>query len=269
MAWNPTFIDLIRFRNLNYEALETRIDQQYAAREEFLKRNGLYDNTLEEYMENYRSVFDEDNEEEQNKKTELEKLKNGINLSNSSKEMVEQVLKRLEQLNGKMGQIKFKTTVDNIRERIQTYNNLIVRLPANPDTNKFTLKSKHIWQDWKEFVDRSLAWLVEEGLRERREDETEEQYAKRQRLYVLYEPTSELTSTFQRQEKKFVGFGTDKKEYQFVEHYVDEGTKVPLVDYSYCMEKIDETTYKARQNDDGTYVGDRWDAWQESDFENS
>ena len=183
MAWNPTFIDLIRFRNLNYEALETRIDQQYATRKEFLERNGLYDNRLEQYMENYRSAFDEDNEDDQNKKTELEKLKNGINLSNSTKEMVEQVLNRLEQLNGKLGQINFETTVDNIRERIQTYNNLIVRLPANPDTNKFTFRSGHIWMDWKEFVDRSLDWLVANGLRTERlrdEDgnviETEEQY---------------------------------------------------------------------------------------------
>ena len=58
-----------------------------------------------------------------------------------------------------------------------------MRLPADPDTNKFTFRSGHIWMDWKEFVDRSLDWLVANGLRtERLKDEdgnvieTEEQY---------------------------------------------------------------------------------------------
>lgn len=123
-------------------------------------------------------------------------------------------------------------------------------------------------------MDRSLKWLVDNGLRERRKDkdtgeyvETEEEYSKRPRLYVLYEPSSDYTSTLAKVEKKFTGIGTDGHEYQFVEHYIDEGTKVPLIDYSYCMKKIDETYYVAIKNDDGTYVGDRWEAWQESDFD--
>ncbi len=144
--------------------------------------------------------------------------------------------------------IPWETTVDIIRERIQTFNNLIVRLPADPTTNKFTLRSKHIWQDWKEFVDGSLEWLVKEG-----------------KLYVLHEPSSEFTSTFGNQ-KLFDGVGTDGKEYQFVEHYVDEGTKTPLIDYSYCMDKVSETKYVAKKDEKGNYIGDRWEAWNESDF---
>lgn len=197
---------------------------------------------------------------------------NAIGLSDTVKGQITTTLDYLEQAKGYVDEISFETTVDEIRERIQTYNNLIVRLPANPETNKFVLKSKHIWQDWKAFVDKSLAWLVAEGLRGRKTNdkgeyiETEEEYANRPRLYVLYDPTADLTSQFGNQ-KTFTCTATDGREYQFVEHYVDEGTKEPLVDYSYCIEKVDEITYKAKQNDDGTWIGDRWDAWSESDFE--
>lgn len=110
-----------------------------------------------------------------------------------------------------------------------------MRLPANPKTNKFVLKSKHIWQDWKAFVDKSLAWLVAEG--------------------ILYKS------------EQFTCTATDETFYPFYEYYVDEAKTTPLIDYSYCTEKVNDTTYRAKQNDDGTWIGDRWDAWSESDFE--
>ena len=278
IMWTPTFVDLIRFRYINYEALEAKIDEQYGERYGFLGKNAFVDKNLEDYIFLYRNNFDINNEneeiakEEQNAKIRQTERLNAIGLSDTVKGQITTTLDYLEQAKGYIDEISFETTVDEIRERIQTYNNLVVRLPANSKTNKFVLKSKHIWQDWKAFVDKSLAWLVAEGLRERKTNdkgeyiETEEEYANRPRLYALYDPAADLTSQFGNQ-KTFTCTATDGREYQFVEHYVDEGTKEPLIDYSYCTEKVDEITYKAKQNDDGTWIGDRWDAWSESDFE--
>lgn len=64
-------------------------------------------------------------------------------------------------------------------------------------------------------------------------------------MYVLYEPNPDGSPDLTRR-KQFTATGTDGKTYKFVEFYVDEGTKEPLVDYSYCMDKVDEVTYKAK-----------------------
>ena len=52
-------------------------------------------------------------------------------------------------------------TVDILRERITTLNNLIVRLPVDSKHNR--LASKHIFQDWKEFVDGAANYLKDKG----------------------------------------------------------------------------------------------------------
>lgn len=49
-------------------------------------------------------------------------------------------------------------TVEELRIRIQTFNNLIVRLPVNTKHNK--MASKHIFKDWKAFVDGAVDYLV-------------------------------------------------------------------------------------------------------------
>ena len=256
----PTSIDLIRFRMLDYEAMFKGLDDQFNARREFLRslvgRKDV-DKDLERTMHGFK-FWDENleicifNWEERKTNSYVMVAYNSLSMTKSERQDLSEKLNALEETMLELkdaGAISWETTVDIIRERIQTFNNLIVRLPADPTTNKFTLRSKHIWQDWKEFVDGSLDWLVKEG-----------------KLYVLHEPTSEFASTFQEQEKLFVGWGTDGKDYRFLEHYVDAGTKIPLIDYSYCMEKISETEYRAKKDDKGNYIGDRWEAWSESDF---
>ena len=52
-------------------------------------------------------------------------------------------------------------TVDMLRNRITTFNNLIVRLPVSSKHN--CLASKRIFQDWKAFVDGAVDYLIERG----------------------------------------------------------------------------------------------------------
>lgn len=45
--------------------------------------------------------------------------------------------------------------MDELRERLTTLNNLIVRLPITTYHNK--LASRHIFKDWKRFVDGAIS----------------------------------------------------------------------------------------------------------------
>lgn len=96
-----------------------------------------------------------------------------------------------------------KEFIDMLRERITTFNNLIVRLPTDTYHNRVT--SRHIFLDWKEFVDHSLQWLVGKGA---------------------------LITTPQ------TGRSTDGTDYPYTEYYtVENGIHVPLIDYSYCQDE--------------------------------
>ena len=128
-------------------------------------------------------------------------------------------------------------TVEEIKDAIETYNTLIVRLPIDTYHNK--LASRHIFLDWKTFVDTSLDKLVEKGMLTKSEDEKH-------------------------------GYGSDQtpgidNPYSYTEYYYtnEDGNEVPLVDYSYLYDKdgnqiLDEETRKP--------IGDRWDYWTEGDF---
>lgn len=111
--------------------------------------------------------------------TMTEVVKNALNMTLSS-------LRTLESVDDYY-RISYETTVDEIRERIQTFNNLIVRLPTTTYTNR--LISLHIFQDWKNFVNRSLELLVDKG--------------------QLFKKDGEL------------GVGTDGIEHEYTEYYVD------------------------------------------------
>lgn len=61
-------------------------------------------------------------------------------------------------------------TVDELRSRIETFNNLIVRLPPDPDnpemmkdSYRYNVTSKHIFLDWKTFVDNTVKKMVWRG----------------------------------------------------------------------------------------------------------
>lgn len=85
MVQNPTFIDLIRFRYINYEALEAKIDEQYNERNEFLEGNNWANRSLETYISDYG-------------KPDGNTGLNGTGLSNATKEQMNQTLDSLAQI---------------------------------------------------------------------------------------------------------------------------------------------------------------------------
>lgn len=127
---------------------------------------------------------------------------------NISDEVVDVLIDTLNYLYSTRFNLTFETTVDELRERIQTFNNLIVRLPVGTYTNKIT--SLHIFQDWKKFVDESLKYLVK---------------------------NDELIQVDDQH-----GEGTDGITHEFSEYYtkyIDDGNQdnIPFIDYSYCYDK--------------------------------
>ena len=137
-------------------------------------------------------------------------------------------------------------TVDMLRDRITTFNNLIVRLPVGPRRHN-CIASKRIFQDWKAFVDGAVDYLVERGclyvkLKQQGLDITD-----RKNWLIEYWP------------------GTDKDdngEYElhpYTELYIDKQYTKPLIDYSYCFKKDD-------QGEVVEVLYDRWDSWEEDDF---
>lgn len=95
---------------------------------------------------------------------------------------------------------------DMLRKRITTFNNLIVRLPVSSRHN--CLASKHIFQDWKAFIDGAGEYLVTQG---------ELSYG------------TEVTE-----------LGTDEKEHTYKELLcTEDGKTKPLVDYSYITRDED------------------------------
>ena len=101
---------------------------------------------------------------------ELELYLTRINLSETQKQtMLIDKLNELfwleldedEQEKVKQYEISYdNVTVDDLRESIQTFNNLIVRLPTN--TYRNNMVSRHIFLDWKEYVDKSIERLMDE-----------------------------------------------------------------------------------------------------------
>ena len=157
-------------------------------------------------------------------------------------------------------------TVDELRRRIETFNNLIVRLPISSTNNKMV--SRHIFMDWKRFVDGAVEHMVNNGDEYKQEKTTEERkkFIQDKILYVKRGEDGRWLKSY--------GKGTDEDEdgnlkvHEFVEIYVDDETTVPLVDYSYLY---DTTSINGAMN---PYIdprtekphGDRWDYWSEDDF---
>lgn len=108
----------------------------------------------------------------------------------------------------------------------------MVRLPVDTKHNK--MASKHIFKDWKAFVDGAVDYLV--GM---------------EKLFVGDDESQ--------------GLGTDGLLHGFKELYIDESKDIPLIDYSYiCDGKDFEHPYIDEKT--GKPVADRWDYWSESDF---
>ena len=116
-------------------------------------------------------------------------------------------------------------TVDVLRERITTFNNLIVRLPVSTKHN--CLASKRIFQDWRAFVDGAVEHLVGRG---------------------------ELKLS-----EMMTGIGSDRKKYTFNEYLTKDGK--PLVDYSWLYASDPMNPYM--EEDGITPIGDRFDYWRD------
>ena len=132
-------------------------------------------------------------------------------------------------------------TVDELRIRIQTFNNLVVRLPVDTKHNK--MASLHIFRDWLAFVEGAVNHLLDAG-----------------ELFM-----KDGQKEWEQGKGNMQGLGTDCMLHNFDELYVDQECSVALVDYSYICENgsfeqpyIDDKT--------GKPVADRWDYWSESDF---
>lgn len=143
-------------------------------------------------------------------------------------------------------------TVDELRERIVTFNNLIVRLPPDPDnpemmkdTYRYNVISRHIFLDWKTFVDRTVAKMVQNGT------STDTSIPQNKKLYVDMEGGKW---------KKVSGIGTDGESHEYTELYVDPAKTIPLVDYTYIVVAPDEKGVNRANHD-------RWDYWSAEDFE--
>lgn len=169
---------------------------------------------------------------------ELDKYLTFIGLTDNQKENLLKI--PLDSIYGNKNEKKASSTdpfsdvtVEMLRERITTFNNLIVRLPVDSEHN--CLASKRIFQDWKAFVDGAAKELVEH-----------------KKLFVKNKPIE--PGEDEPQWLIEYGIGTNGEKYPYTELYVDEAKTIPLVDYSYIVIK------------DGKANFDRWDYWDESDF---
>lgn len=133
-------------------------------------------------------------------------------------------------------------TADELRERITTYNNLIVRLPVDSELN--CKSSRRIFQDWWAFFDGARHHLVEGAHPE---------------LFVKTDSGEKWETT--------TGVGSDEKTYKFTELYIDSDCKTPLVDYSWLYDvTADDGPERPFRDDTNKPIGDRWDYWTEEDF---
>ena len=133
-------------------------------------------------------------------------------------------------------------SVSDLQDSITTFNNLIVRLPTDTYHNK--VASRHIFLDWKNFVDSTLEKMVANG----KSDDTSIPDDKK--LYILTDVEE-------------IGVGTDGKEHSYVEYYTDVGRRNKLIDYSYLY---DDDGNLIVDEKDGKPLHDRWDYWSEKDF---
>ena len=168
----------------------------------------------------------------------LETWFNNLNVSSSTKETLKRVLENLEREDDTY-KISFEdVTVEQLRTRIQTFNNLIVRLPRNTPENKNT--SLNIFLDWKAFVQGAAKELV-----------------KNEKLFVRYQSGPDGNELHDENGEPVwkieTGLGTDGKMHQYTELYTDPIKKTKLVDYSYCTEN-------------GKVIHDRFDYWSVDDF---
>ena len=116
------------------------------------------------------------------------------------------------------------------------------------------MASRHIFLDWKAFVNGAMKQLVSNG------ESDDPAIPSNKKLYVEREADGKTWKVSE-------GIGTEHKgvdengkpisanrKHRYVELYTDPELSTPLIDYSYC---IDES---------GNVIHDRWDYWTVDDF---
>lgn len=140
----------------------------------------------------------------------------------------------------KIGLLKYETTVDDIRERIETFNTLIVRLPIKTRDNM--VASRHIFWDWMNYINKSLAYLGQDD----------------QKILFSKEIRPEEYPPSEQMLKDMMCKSTDGQWYPYTEYYLDEDMTIPLIDYSY--------RYKINDLGFVEIIKDRFDFWRPWDF---
>ena len=272
----PNVIDLIRFRQIDFDQITLRVQEQIVARKRFMdavdnrnKDNSdlfelcgkdrvvldklmlLLQNTnpfYNKYIDEYIRQYDEDEITIDGYDYTKDQCRRNMPYNT---ETIKEVLD--EPLNGiyhtgmekekqtkwdNYNAISYNDDVDTLRDRVQTLNKLIVRLPTKTEHQKLT--SKHIFQDWKNYVDKTIENLLKD-----------------KNLF--------------RKDTKEVGKGTDGEIYDYYEYYTDSQYSNVFIDYSYCYRQATDKDGNPVVDDNGMPVmetiHDRWDYWTENDFE--
>lgn len=214
IATEPTFIDLIRMRQIDLDLIDigSELKQIFNPDDDDVDVN---------IKIMYEYIFNDDTE--QNKYELYESLNLPTTVKMNLKTKLEQLSDNINQF-----ELECQPSVDELRDRIITFNNLIVRLPIDTYTNKTT--SLHIFQDWKNFVDNSLEYLCDNQMLFRGE--------------------------------QMIEFGTDGIQHSFYEYYThpDKKPGQELIDYSYRFE-LNENGERT-----GKVIHDRFDFWSDEDF---
>lgn len=278
----PNTVDLLRFRQIDIEPIVYRISQEFQKRIDFMRQvSGIHmeDKELPAMSDKINYIQHNTNVDMDEAETLIREIEGKEYLNSFLERYVldfpdsqendyayvplsDEIKKRIiyiplhrmhdrgmddedtEELKAELAKYEqnYDIEVDELRESITTFNNLIVRLPVDTYHNK--VASRHIFLDWKNYVDKACAKLVENG-----------------KLFVKLGVVDR-------------GVGTDKddfgvqKVHEFTEYYTDVGLREPLVDYShlYDVTKADGAMFPYTDPLTGKPLGDRWDYWTEEDF---
>ena len=243
MVWQPKTTDLMRLRQIDLESVMKEVVFQSNERRKFLLGiSGQSGKTALAYLEQTCQT-EEDAAKAANmvqgKKFynyeldkyiwEYEKNKNeNVGIPSEQQDALRLTLEslgtdRYEQVY----ELTFETTIDEFRQAIGEFNEILPTLPTDTRTNKIC--SMHTFLDWKRYFDESTKYLVEHGL-----------------LFVKTDENGDIV--------KEAEYGTDDQVHQYVEYYVDIHCTEPVIDYSYCYDQS------------GNVIHDRFDYWSVDDF---
>lgn len=212
----------------------------------------IYSEPLYEYIVNFK---------DKNSPVDLAHYMHSISLTNKEKEddlkapllsLLNLDLDEEEQEELARYDISFQdVTSDELRETIETLNNLIVRLPSNSYRNNMI--SRHIFLDWKMFVDGAIQAMVKRGEARAEYDADGNEIDADKKLYVVRDE-NDRSKWFKQKT-----WGTDGQEHEYTELFTDRTLHERLVDYDYITYQDDGEGHMVASHD-------RWDFWTIDDF---